>query len=313
MLILELHRGSRRIPPEDFQAWAFAAAKQVLPFDSGLWASAALPESGLIIHSCYLHNQPPELMADYCNLWRADPLLKNISGSLGTTMNFHPPFRQSPEMKAYVRKFDLTYAIATMIADSMTNLLSVVCWYRGAVKDRFTDEERRLKEDLMPHLVEAWANNRLSHALRTSDKRHRPVYGAAVVDREGILHVTDEVFPRLIEEEWPLWRGPSIPTALAHHVFEQAQEAFVGKSIVVLSSKLHDQWLLHTRRKVSYDSLGKREHEIVRLFADGVSQKEIGRALGISPSTVNNHLTSIYRKLNVSDKAQLTKLFGQFE
>ena len=310
-LILEVHRGSRRIPPEDFQEWAFATAKKVLPFDSGLWASAALPESGLIIHSCHLHNQAPELMADYCQLWRADPLLKNISGAMGTTMNVHPPFQQSPEMKAYVRKFDLTHALATMIADSMTNLLSVICLYRGTDRGRFSEEERRLKEDLMPHLVEAWANNRLTHAQRMSDKRQRPFYGTAVVDREGILHVSDEIFPHLIAEEWPRWRGPGIPITLAQRVFEQ--EAFVGKSVVVLSAKLRDQWLLRSRRKVPFDSLGKREHEIARLFADGVSQKEIGRALGLSPSTVKNHLSRIYSKLDVNDKARLTKLLGQFE
>jgi DNA-binding CsgD family transcriptional regulator len=312
-LLLELHRGSQRISPEDFQEWAFQTVKQVLPFDSGLWASAALSESGLIIHSCFLHNQPPELMSDYAQIWRSDPLFKGISASVGTTMNVHPPFRQLPELKDYVKKFDLHHAIATMVRDATTNLLSVICWYRSVGKERFSEEERRMKEDLMPHLVETWANNRLAHALRTSDRWHRPAYAAAVVDSTGVLHVTDQMFPQLMSEEWARWHGPSIPPELAQHVFRSTAHAFTGKSIIVRSSRLGDQWLLHSRRRDRYDTLTNREHDIARLVADGASQKQIARSLGISPSTVNNHLTRIYRKLEIEDKTQLTRLLTQFD
>jgi DNA-binding CsgD family transcriptional regulator len=50
--------------------------------------------------------------------------------------------------------------------------------------------------------------------------------------------------------------------------------------------------------------LSAREAEVLRLVAEGLSSKEIGRRLFIAPSTVNYHLTSIFNKLGVDTRAQ---------
>jgi DNA-binding NarL/FixJ family response regulator len=49
--------------------------------------------------------------------------------------------------------------------------------------------------------------------------------------------------------------------------------------------------------------LTEREVEILRLLARGGSMKEIGRALGISPKTVDNHIQHIYPKIAVRTRA----------
>jgi DNA-binding NarL/FixJ family response regulator len=41
---------------------------------------------------------------------------------------------------------------------------------------------------------------------------------------------------------------------------------------------------------------------ILRLVAGGYSNKEIGKALGISDGTVKNHLSDILRKLEARDR-----------
>jgi DNA-binding NarL/FixJ family response regulator len=48
--------------------------------------------------------------------------------------------------------------------------------------------------------------------------------------------------------------------------------------------------------------LSNREVEILEYIARGNSNKEIAKLLGISDQTVKNHITSILRKLNVSDR-----------
>ena len=50
--------------------------------------------------------------------------------------------------------------------------------------------------------------------------------------------------------------------------------------------------------------LTDRELEILRKVSDGLTNAEIGYALGISPQTVKNHVTSILRKLAVNDRTQ---------
>lgn len=52
------------------------------------------------------------------------------------------------------------------------------------------------------------------------------------------------------------------------------------------------------------NSLTEREHEVLRLVAQGHANKAIARQLVISPSTVNYHLNSIFHKLTVDTRAQ---------
>jgi len=50
--------------------------------------------------------------------------------------------------------------------------------------------------------------------------------------------------------------------------------------------------------------ISKREEEVLRLLATGVSIPEAARRLYISVKTVKNHLSSIYQKLDSHDRAQ---------
>jgi DNA-binding NarL/FixJ family response regulator len=49
--------------------------------------------------------------------------------------------------------------------------------------------------------------------------------------------------------------------------------------------------------------LTQRELEILRMAADGLTNREISAKLYVSPGTVKTHLDNIYRKLEVSDRA----------
>jgi DNA-binding CsgD family transcriptional regulator len=51
--------------------------------------------------------------------------------------------------------------------------------------------------------------------------------------------------------------------------------------------------------------LAKREAEVARLVADGLSNKEIGARLFISEHTVDSHVRSILNKLGCSSRAQI--------
>ncbi len=55
------------------------------------------------------------------------------------------------------------------------------------------------------------------------------------------------------------------------------------------------------------DGLTTREVEVLRLLAQGLTDMQITEQLVISPRTVNNHLTSIYSKIQVSSRAAATR------
>jgi two-component system NarL family response regulator len=50
--------------------------------------------------------------------------------------------------------------------------------------------------------------------------------------------------------------------------------------------------------------LTPREHQVLQLVAKGLTNKEIGRAFGISDNTARNHVNSIIEKLEVSDRTE---------
>jgi DNA-binding NarL/FixJ family response regulator len=50
------------------------------------------------------------------------------------------------------------------------------------------------------------------------------------------------------------------------------------------------------------DRLSPREEEVLRLVAEGMSNKQIGASLGIAERTVKVHLGSVFRRIGVEDR-----------
>ncbi len=58
----------------------------------------------------------------------------------------------------------------------------------------------------------------------------------------------------------------------------------------------------HNLEKI--DLLSKREYEILLLISTGYNNKEIGERLFISEKTVKNHITNLFKKIEVEDRVQ---------
>ncbi|KAB3532867.1 response regulator transcription factor [Alkaliphilus pronyensis] len=65
-----------------------------------------------------------------------------------------------------------------------------------------------------------------------------------------------------------------------------------------------------SKRDFSYSKLNssvkltRREYEVLTLIADGLNNKEIASSLFISEKTVKNHVSNIFKKINVNDRTQ---------
>lgn len=60
------------------------------------------------------------------------------------------------------------------------------------------------------------------------------------------------------------------------------------------------------RRAAGSAGLTPRETEIVRAVADGLSNREIARSLRIAEPTVKFHLSKVYRRLEVTNRTEVT-------
>jgi two-component system, NarL family, nitrate/nitrite response regulator NarL len=61
----------------------------------------------------------------------------------------------------------------------------------------------------------------------------------------------------------------------------------------------------HDPEAAKIDSLTEREREVIALIGEGLRNKQIADRLFISDGTVRNHLTTVFSKLEVSDRFEL--------
>ncbi len=58
------------------------------------------------------------------------------------------------------------------------------------------------------------------------------------------------------------------------------------------------------QQALKYLGISAREQEVLARLGEGMSNKEIARALGVSPNTIKTHLAKLYEKLEVARRTQ---------
>lgn len=78
-------------------------------------------------------------------------------------------------------------------------------------------------------------------------------------------------------------------------------EKFIKPSLIpLLNSKL----IARDLDKEKVEKLSDREIEVLKLVSIGMFNKEIGKKLDISERTVKNHMSSIFKKIDCTDRTQ---------
>jgi len=71
-----------------------------------------------------------------------------------------------------------------------------------------------------------------------------------------------------------------------------------------VAAKLMREFAHPDRRTSPPDHLTKREMEVLRLLAKGMSNKEIALELGVAEETVKTHVSNVLQKLHLADRTQ---------
>ncbi|MBK8862743.1 MAG: response regulator transcription factor [Betaproteobacteria bacterium] len=115
-----------------------------------------------------------------------------------------------------------------------------------------------------------------------------------------------------------------------HGTVALCRQAFKGGAAEFLEKPVDDQALLDTLQSAvrqhvrsrqrgladreareRYGQLSPREREVLGLIVAGLTNKEIGRALGLSPRTVETHRAHLFGKLGAPTLAQLILRYAQ--
>jgi DNA-binding NarL/FixJ family response regulator len=119
--------------------------------------------------------------------------------------------------------------------------------------------------------------------LRSSEAQRRAIFAGAmgVVLKDHAAEVLINAIKKVHEGE--LWLDRSLTATML--------DEMRGRKIDPEQAKI--------------DSLTNRELEVLALITEGLRSKEIAQRLFISESTVTHHLSSIFSKLEVSDRMEL--------
>ncbi len=89
-------------------------------------------------------------------------------------------------------------------------------------------------------------------------------------------------------------------------LFRAIRAVYRGESLIqpVVASKVLDRFAELSRKAQAPETLSEREIEVLTLIARGAANKEIAAQLHITNSTVKTHITSIFQKLNATDRTE---------
>lgn len=313
---LELYRACREMAVDRYQSWALDQLKLRVPFDAALWASGHMEQSGAVIHNVHLANRPFSMLGDYEGIKHEDRFAFENATNVGRACAWNALTTRtdlSPKMLAYLETWRIEHALACHVVDPPTGLLTTISLWREAHSAPFDEETRRLYEVALPHLIETFAINRITHMIRATQPRNAALYASAMADRLGTLHIAPDDFQRRLLAEWPGWHGHRLPEEILRLVQDDTGARFVGKRVFFRSLRIGDAYLLQARDKRAADKLTVRETEIARLSSSGLTYSEVAKHLAISPATVRNHLSKVFEKLGAHKQAEIVPLLSDIE
>jgi FixJ family two-component response regulator len=114
-----------------------------------------------------------------------------------------------------------------------------------------------------------------------------------------------------------------------HGTVDLCRRAFKSGAAEFLEKPVNDELLLETLQQAirthvrsrqrqqagreareRYATLTEREREVLGMIVAGLTNKEIGRALDLSPRTVETHRANLFTKLGASSLAQVIRQYA---
>ncbi len=317
-LLLRLHQECRQKSCPEFYPWALSLIAPVLPFDKAIWNSRVLVKGHLLIHDSHLH-QLDKTHLDLFNRYSSlDPVANAYLASPNKTFfrNIHDSGSTNPEFARLVLvPSQIAYGLVTYAVDKTTGIVDALALLREPSSPAFTEPQRQFKEALMPHLHLALMENRIAQADSGAQASYTRLYHSIVCSTASLVIATQDKATELLLMQWPQWQGGAMPVPIKEQIdlalVAGSPSSWLGEHVLIRVFPGSDRVLIRIRQRNVTDTLAPKERLVAERFANGDSAKKIAQELALSPSTVSNHLASVYAKLNIQSKTELTKMMDQ--
>ncbi|QBF30827.1 LuxR C-terminal-related transcriptional regulator [Thalassococcus sp. S3] len=307
--VLSLDARANNTDLADFVAGSVASLSNVLGFDAAWYGWAHLQPERTVIHTNATLNLPESYFDTWTQMAHEDLLVDRMRKDPNQVAIYNRRDAQQTEGMADLSDRFAIPSMATAMnqCDGRTAsfFLSV---YRGAgTASGWTVEERALLRCAIRHIA-AGARRSAAADLTSQDETSAAILvsedNAVIAGRSGLVSRFGSL--------WARGGGDVLPRWLADFAREPGEHVLPDRSLVIKCTPFPTETGLRLN-KVSlrvmqnFDFLSHREKQVARELAAGRSHKQVAQQLGISPATVRNQTQSIYAKLAVDNRADLTR------
>jgi DNA-binding CsgD family transcriptional regulator len=306
--ISNLYRAGSDIPAEQFQSWAFQELKALIPFDAAIWGMGHFRRGRF--HNVTVVGLPSSFATALEQTRDINPVYAHIRDNLGKTIENSDvmpdtDFYRSDIYQRCFSQFGVERLLSSAHADLRSGLYTLFSLYRFDRNKRFTDQEKQIHEVAGYHMLEAYSHAFFLHLTRpktTSSGRR-----SAVVDAEGVPREVQPGFLDMVERKFPGgMKAMQLPFDL-----QPDTGHYVVNGLCIKVKPLADLFLVRIWEEGPLDQLTDREREVVFGVCRGLSHKEIGRSIGLAPTTVSSHLYRAYKKLGVESRSALARMIHE--
>ncbi|MGI9275605.1 MAG: response regulator transcription factor [Endozoicomonas sp.] len=303
-LIGHLYRATNRIGVDEFRRWALLQVNEILPFDAALWSTGR--RHPLTVYTQTLVNLSDDFPDTLLTRASSNPLTKEISANLGQAFDMtdvieDEQFYASELYQTVFAPQGIERILSSLHQDSRSGILTLLSLYRCERKIRFNEEEKALQQRLLYHLLNAASHNAFLHIERHSTPDSSRV--SALCNREGSFHEVQTAFLDRLETCFP-----SAPLTCLPFSLPEPGQHLLPEGLCCMVEPIGELYCVDIWPEGPLDNLTQREREVVDAISQGLSFKVIARQLGLSPSTVSNHLYRVYNKLGVTSRTELAQL-----
>lgn len=189
----------------------------------------------------------------------------------------------------------------TLIRDGIRKILSLEPGFRVVGEAGSGYEVVRLAGELSPDVILMDINMPGMNGIEASQQIKKAYPEIEIIALT--IHGDEEYVYELVKAGIS---GYLLKDISADELVSTIRRVFSGESVFnpAIARKLLGEFRRLTGGDVELPRLSRRELEVLEHVVRGENNKEIAEKLFISEKTVKNHLTNIFRKINVKDRTQ---------
>lgn len=308
-LLLKLYRAAGTTSIKEFRELALREVQLHLPFDGVMWTSSSVAGQRPSRYVWMLGGVSPQMLQLFDQHPDDDGALAFAVETLGEPRVVRPEETFPDTLMAALSAYSGMHEVMIMAARSETLDRFTILTFGRREGRSFDAEDCAFMRLLVPHLEAMVMQNFEFQIMATMVNRIAGEVGLAAVAAEALV-LKEPRFDELMGRAWPDWTGPLLPGPLLQAL--RSRKSFLSHGGTGFYLVPGDGMMLVIATPASaLQTLSPKEFAIASEFAHGKSYKEVARSHGLSPETVRSRLRSVYEKLSIGDKTELSRRFAQ--